>query len=355
MKVLHLPYNVASQVSASVRALRAIGVDTRGLVSAELGDAIQSHDDIEILEEAPSLPRSARWARQHAQRYARVMAAIAWADVLHWHFGCVMLRGGADLAWARLLRKPGVAEFWGSDIRIADIEAADNPVYAAHAPPEYQALLTPQRSFETQARFAGAGFSCIVGDTAMRSYIRQELFPKVHLVRQRLLLSEYIPRPPDAGRQRPLIVHSPSNPKLKGTEFVLAAVDALRTKYDFDFRLVHGVPRPEALTIVGDADIFVDQLILGTHGLASLEAMGLAKPVVCYIKSSMVSQYPPDLPIVNASPDNLTEVLAGLLASGDRRRHLGLQGRAYVEKYHDALQLAHELQGIYEETLAGRS
>jgi len=354
VNILHLPYNVASQISVSVRALRAIGVPARGLILAGGSRIIQSPAEIEVLPDAPSLPRSIRWARQHGRRYATLLAAIGWADLLHWHFGYLTLRGGFDLTWARLLRKPGIAEFWGDDIRVADIEAADNPYYAAYAPPAYRAEVTRQRSRETQSRFARAGFSCMVGDGQMLSYVQRELFPTVHLVRQRVLLSDYRPQPPDPGRRRPVIVHSPSDPGRKGSAFVQAAVDALRRTHDFEFRLVTGRPRDEALTMLSDADIFVDQVILGTHGLASLEAMALAKPVVCYIKPAMVAQYPAELPVVNANPDNLTAVLEGLLASGERRRHLGVLGRAYVEKYHDALRLAHQLRDIYEQTLRGR-
>jgi len=354
LKVLHLPYNVASQVSVSVQGLRAIGVNSRGLIAATQGDVIQSHDGIDVLRDAP-LSWSIRSARQRVGLYEKLMAAIAWADILHWHYGWFVLARGFDLFWARLLRKPGIAEFWGTDIRDAEIEAADNPYFARYVPQEYRARQTGRSSYEIQARFARAGFSCIVADNAMLAYVRRELFPKVYLVRQRVLLSEYVPSPPDPGRQRPLIVHSPSHPRLKGSEFVQAAVEKLRSKYDFEFRLVSGLPRREALAILSDADIFVDQLILGEHGVATLEAMALAKPVVCYIKPSMASQYPSDLPVISAHPENITEVLEGLITSGARRRDLGLRGRNYVEKHHDAIDIARQLKNIYQETLEKRS
>src|SRR5437879_464907 len=127
MKVLHLPYNIASQISTTVRGLKAIGVDARGLVSVGPSDVIQAHDDIEILPPPPSLSRSLTWAIKHARRYRKLMSAVAWADVVHWHFGELVLPRGFDLRWTQFLRKPGIAEFWGSDIRVAEIEATDNP------------------------------------------------------------------------------------------------------------------------------------------------------------------------------------------------------------------------------------
>ena len=346
MKVLHLSYNVASQISVSVRALRAIGVQARGLIIPSQGDFIQSHDYLEILPDAPGHPWSMPWIRHRTHHYAAFLTAIAWADVLHWHYGHLALGRGLDLRWARLLRRAGVAEFWGSDIRIGSVEAADNPYFAAHAPPEYRAQQTLQRSIETQAPFARAGFSCLVPDGAMLSYVQRNLFPAIHLVRQRVFVADYAPCPPDPHK-RPLIVHSPSDPKLKGSEFVLAAVEKLRADHDFDFRLIQGVPRAEALAVLGEADIFVDQLILGSHGLASIEAMALAKPVICYIKPPLLSTYPSDLPIVNANPETITEVLRGLITNGRRRYELGVQGRAYAERYHDAVVIAGGLRDIY--------
>jgi hypothetical protein len=281
------------------------------------------------------------------------MSAIAWADVIHWHYGELILPHGFDLRWTRFLRKPGVAEFWGSDIRIANIEAADNPFFARYAPVEHQAELTYERSRRTQSIFSQAGFQCLVPDNAMLTYVQEDLFPKVQLVRQRLMISDYRANPPDPWRRRPLLVHGPTNPKLKGTEFVLAAIEKLKAEFDFEFRLVHNMPRQQALDNMSEADIFIDQLVLGGHGLATLEAMALAKPVVCYIKPSVAAGYPPDLPIANANPDNIVDVLRTLVMDGHLREELGLRGRAYVEKYHDAIQVADQLKTIYHGLLAG--
>jgi glycosyltransferase involved in cell wall biosynthesis len=168
-------------------------------------------------------------------------------------------------------------------------------------------------------------------------------------------LPEFDSNPPDPARNRPVIVHSPSAPNAKGTPAVLAAIEGLRDRFDFDFQLIQGMPRRQALEMVRDADIFLDQFVLGSYGMAALEAMALGKPVLCYIKPSLATQYPSDLPIVNATQESLTDVLARLLADGAQRHEIGLCSRAYVERYHDAIKIASELKGIYGDLLRRHS
>src|SRR5215469_18180708 len=87
MRVLHLPYNVASQIKISVQALRGIGVKARGLVSSD--SVIQSNAELESCEGAFSdRPRfSPRWFRDRISSNILVLRAIRWADLLHYHFG----------------------------------------------------------------------------------------------------------------------------------------------------------------------------------------------------------------------------------------------------------------------------
>jgi len=80
------------------------------------------------------------------------------------------------------------------------------------------------------------------------------------------------------------------------------------------------MPYQQANELLQKCDIFLDQFVLGAHGVAAIEAIAYGKPVLCYIKPSQINLYPPDLPIVNAN----------------------------VEKYHDATILSRELLTLYE-------
>lgn len=352
MRVLHLPVNIASIASHTVRGLRQIGVDARGLVF--INAPVQSEEALQVIVFASRLRKhymmtqGIRWLHQY-------LKWAAWADMIHWHFGAVALPWGLDLRYLKLLRKPGVVEWLGSDIRIPEIASEDNPYYAAAFNNGYEYRSeSHQKSWQLQQRFGKAGFGS-VASVGMLPYVHKGFFPQAYMIPQRLVLSDYLPTYPDPHTTRPLVVHSLTAPVTKGTSAVLMAIDQLKSQYLFDFQLIQGMSRHETLQIVQKADIFLDQFVLGDHGMAALEAMALGKPVVCYIKSSMVGKYPPDCPIVNANQDNLSEVLESLLNKGRVRHEIGRESRSYVEKYHDATVIAHKLVEIYKEMMVRKN
>jgi glycosyltransferase involved in cell wall biosynthesis len=345
VRVLHLPFNIASIPSHTVRGLRQIGVEAYGLM---LGNAlVQSADGLKVIEPV-SRRKVYRWIWRSFRWLYNYLKWVAWADVIHWYFGTPVLPWGLDLKYIKALGKPGVVEWLGSDIRIPEIEFEDNPYYKAafYSGYEYQ-FESLQRSRQIQKKFAEAGFASIV-PVCMLRYVQADICPRVYVVPQRIVLSDYNPAYPDPAVTRPLIVHAPTAPIAKGTPAVLKAIERLKTKYNFEFRLIHGMSRNEALQVVQRADIFLDQFVVGDHGMAALEAMAFGKPVVCYIKPSMIDKYPPDLPIINATQDNLADVLEPLLKDGELRHEIGKCSRAYVEKYHDAIRLAYRLVDIYQ-------
>ncbi len=77
------------------------------------------------------------------------------------------------------------------------------------------------------------------------------------------------------NRVRPLIIHAPSDPKIKGTKYVLEAIEMLKeTNLDFDFELCYGLDNAKLLTKLNDCIILIDQpgavpARLAVEGLAS--------------------------------------------------------------------------------------
>jgi hypothetical protein len=244
-------------------------------------------------------------------------------------------------------------DFCGSDIRINEVAARGNPYFRRVVERgEFRpGQGTREKSLARQRLFATCGFACILRKFEMLPYLDKRYFPSPYLMMSPTFLEDYEPKYPDPEKRRPVVVHLPSHKGLKGTEAVLAAVERLKGTHLFEFRLIHGVERSRAQAMMREADIVLDQFIIGEFGNTTTEAMALGKPTFCYMLPSVLPYYPPDLPIVNANPDNLAEVLGPLIRDGPRRHDLGRRSRAYVEKHHDAHQLARDLIGIYEELL----
>lgn len=348
MNVLLLPYNIASDISHKVRALRSIGINARGL--AFPSTEIQTATAVRPLENYTNDRASDR--RRALKNLWTLYRHIRWADIVHWTCFLDILPRRLDERLLRSLGKPGVVQWYGSDIRNPDVERRINPFYASVFDNGYE---YPAESAATsranQRRFAALGF-CPLEFPEMMHYVDDKLFPARFRTRQMVVLADHAPRFPDAASKRPVIVHSPSAPVAKGTRFILQAIEKLKARYDFEFVLVEKTAREKALEIMRGCDIFVDQLIVGGHGYAAVEAMAFGKPVVCYINPVTGKSYPPELPVVDANPENIAEKLEILLKDAALRSELGRKGRAYVEKYHDDEKVVKNLVDTYRQVIS---
>ena len=117
--------------------------------------------------------------------------------------------------------------------------------------------------------------------------------------------------------------------------------------------IVEGVPHVEARERYANADIVVDQLNAGWHGVFALEAMALGKPVVAYLDPEAVDRsaeaFGLRLPIVPATKETLVEALRPLVESPALREEIGDEGRHYVEQVHDIDRISGRLLELYRE------
>jgi glycosyltransferase involved in cell wall biosynthesis len=152
---------------------------------------------------------------------------------------------------------------------------------------------------------------------------------------------------PPTDRERPVVVHAPSDRKKKGTEYVIAACAQLPVELD----IVEGLPHERARERYARADIVVDQLNAGWHGVFALEAMALGKPVVTHLKPDVIERsaegFGIRVPIVPATSETLVDALRPLVAQPALRRELGAASRAYVEQVHDIDRVADRLLDVY--------
>lgn len=136
----------------------------------------------------------------------------------------------------------------------------------------------------------------------------------------------------------PVILHAPNHRMLKGTEYLISAVDELkRDGFSVELRVLEKCAHHQVMDAIATCDIVADQFLVGAYARLAIEAMAFAKPVLCYLREDLF-QYNPiwrECPIVNANPDTLKEKIKELLLmSPDERAEIGHQGRSYVDCYH---------------------
>ncbi|HMM95715.1 glycosyltransferase [Phycicoccus sp.] len=153
---------------------------------------------------------------------------------------------------------------------------------------------------------------------------------------------------PVLERDRPVVLHAPSRASLKGTAFVDAALSTLHDEGVVDYRRIEKVA-PEAMPgLIAAADIVLDQFAIGSYGVLAVQALAAGRVVVGHVMPE-VREAVGELPITEAAPDTLEEVLRDLLADRDGARAQAAAGVSFVRETHDgrrAAQVLHEVLGV---------
>lgn len=272
--------------------------------------------------------------------FVSFLSALFRYDIYHFHYGRSFLLN-KELKLMKLLHKKVFYEFHGSDLRNNKIANNRNHYFVFPDREKQQKKLSRRNKI-----ICKNAEGVIIHDYELEAYL-PEVRKNVYYVPLRIDINAFIPRYPSIKAEKIVIVHAPSNPELKGTSYILRAIENLKKKYPIEFVLVQNKTQDEAKIIYQNADIIVDQLIIGTYGVFALEGMALGKPVITYIMDDMINNFPEELPIQNANIDNIQEVLENLIKSPKLRHKIGIAGRKYVEDYHDYRKVAAYLRKIY--------
>ncbi len=305
LRVTHCPVNMAGVPWANVEGLRRKGVDARLVVF----NRSPLHPDADW-----SLDRKGRLPRRLATQFAALARLLPTTDVFHFYFGLTLVPKSLQFPILRATGRKSVFHYLGSDIR------GKTPAELAYGK-------------RADAEIVG-------------SYDAIRWVPEAHVVPPGLDLRQFTPRPPsDAGR--PLVVHSAANRERKGTQYVIDACAQLPVELE----IVENLPNHQARERYARADIVVDQLNAGWHGVFAMESMALGKPVVAYLKPDVVERsaegYGVRVPIVPATKETLVDTLRPLVEDVAYRRELGARSRAYMEQVHDIDRIADRLIDIY--------
>lgn len=170
----------------------------------------------------------------------------------------------------------------------------------------------------------------------------------------------YWPIDPDKFEARPptfrtgdtlRVAHAPNHGHFKGTSLLRDAINRLTAEGEkIELVFVQGPSNKKVIELFGTAHIVADQFVSGFHGYTALEAMAMAKPVLCFVRNDQMMVDPATCPIINTRPEDIYAVLKKCLRSEIDLAGLGRNGRRYVEEHYSLRAVAARLGRLYIET-----
>lgn len=143
------------------------------------------------------------------------------------------------------------------------------------------------------------------------------------------------------------IVHIPSNPTVKGSEIIRKQIAKIRSQviYEEFTNLSHS----EVLQKYQESDLVIDQILTGTYGNSSLEAMAVGTPVLNCLNPLFTAYEPEMPPIFNIDESNICDVIISLDNNRNLIEKIGAKSKQFVEKYHSYQSVGKKLVKLYSD------
>ncbi len=153
-----------------------------------------------------------------------------------------------------------------------------------------------------------------------------------------------------------IIVHAPTNRDVKGSKYILSALEELKSKFPFiEVILVENIPYKEALDIYRMAHLVIDQVVIGWYGGLSVEVMRMGIPVACYLRNEDFKYVPEAMiedlsqSIINISPLNIVDPITDLINNREKLKYFGDNGYHYANTWHSPDRIAKQMVSKYLE------
>jgi glycosyltransferase involved in cell wall biosynthesis len=157
-------------------------------------------------------------------------------------------------------------------------------------------------------------------------------------------------------RRVPVVVHAPSKGPFKGSALIDPIMKELDRHGVVSYRRVERVQPHDMPAVYKDADIVIDQFTMALYGVAACEAMAAGRVVVSHVGEPVRARAREltgrDVPIIEATPATLVEVIEKILDDRDAARDLAAAGPIYVREHHDGRRSAAALSPFLTEGAA---
>lgn len=157
---------------------------------------------------------------------------------------------------------------------------------------------------------------------------------------------------PPLRRERPVVLHAPSNARLKGTAVVDDVLGELHDAGRLTYRRLEGVRHDAMPAAIADADVVIDQIVLGNPGVLLAETMAAGRVAVAHlsdgVRAAMQAADPAREapPVIEADPQSLRDAVVGILEDRESAASFAARGPSWVARNHDGTRSAHVLREV---------
>ncbi|GAA1557804.1 hypothetical protein GCM10009789_09020 [Kribbella sancticallisti] len=112
-----------------------------------------------------------------------------------------------------------------------------------------------------------------------------------------------------------------------------AALGGLAERGLIEYELINPAPSADLRSKMRAADLVIERP--GSYGVVAVTAMAAGRLTIGHVPSNVRERLPLDLPIVEATPETVGELIEKLLIERDEPRQQAARGPAYVHQVHD--------------------
>jgi glycosyltransferase involved in cell wall biosynthesis len=356
MRILHLPTLVGGMPWGLAQGERKIGLDSEVLA---LYDSLLQYPANRVIfkNNQKSLARKILAIPNLIKEVYRIRKNY---DVFHFNFGSSLidLRGlGLHLIDLPFYEGKIVVTYNGCDARQKYPTINRVPFSACHQEDCYQGICNNNARDEMKrlriAKFDQYAHAVFAVNPDLLNFLpkRAKFLPYA------ISNWDMIKTLPYSGVNKKLkIVHSPTNRAAKGSDSIIQCLKLVKDRYgDFvELLLVENLPNEKARQVYAQADLAIDQILIGWYGGFAVEVMKMGIPVVAFIRKEDLQFLPTPMAldcekaIIQADPTSLFGKLQEIIENASILRSYREAGLEYVHQWHDPINVAQMTKSVYE-------
>lgn len=330
-KIFHGLVNYGTQSGLFARELRKFGYDA---ISVTYSDAFKRVTDVELKHGGTFLQKILK----HSWNYLFLFKCFFKYDIFHFYYGTTLLPSQFDLKFYRLFNKKVVFHYLGGDVERYDGELTHYGNDAKKVNKRVLCRLAYETPFSSCQLVCAPYYSPFVQNSKVLPLIVD--------------IKDFDPI--DIPKERPLrFLHAPTNKRFKGSDYISSAFNKLEEEgFLFEYKEVTGITHLQLQEEYKKCDVFIDQIIAGWYGTASIEAMSYGKPTIAYINENYFAyiNYGSNIPIISATKDDVYYKIKTVLEMNrGELDEIGRKSQYFVFKYHSPKSVITKLIAIYNE------